>query len=248
MKGLTYETKWIEYPDIAPLCHQLELDTSSPMHTDIRDGKPHYTLPIIHDPSTHTTVADSFKIAQYLDRTYPQSSSSSSTKHVQLVPKSTIALQLAFLQYFTEKVCMPMFPILSLPTTLSLPPRSQEYYRATREAMFGTKIEDIALEGSPQRSEYWRMALEGLSQIHEWSRAKLNYEDSDQDPGKWQYMMGTKPSFSDVIIAAQLIWVRRVLGGESKEWKDVMSISGGRWACLMEEFAEWDRVDENESE
>lgn len=246
MKDLTYETKWIEYPDIAPLCHQLELDTASPMHTDIHDGKPHYTLPIMHDPSTHTTVADSFKIAQYLDRTYPPSSSPSSTKNIQLLPKGTIALQLAFLQYFTEKVTMPMFPILALPTKLSLPPRSQEYYRATREQMFGMRIEDIAPEGSPQRSEYWKLALEGLNQIHEWT--KLNDGISDQDPGKWQYVMGEKPGFSDVMMAAQLIWVRRLLGRESKEWKDVMCISGGRWAWLMEEFAEWDRVDANESE
>lgn len=97
MKDLTYETRWIEYPDIAPLCQQLEVDTASPMHTEVRDGKPHYTLPIIHDPTTSTTIADSFKIAQYLDWTYPSSSSPPSTEYIEMFPKNTTALQSVFL-------------------------------------------------------------------------------------------------------------------------------------------------------
>ncbi|TFK22709.1 hypothetical protein FA15DRAFT_688229 [Coprinopsis marcescibilis] len=35
------------------------------------DGSPSYTLPAIHDSKTNATVSDSFKIARYLDETYP---------------------------------------------------------------------------------------------------------------------------------------------------------------------------------
>ncbi|KAJ7067615.1 hypothetical protein C8F01DRAFT_980401 [Mycena amicta] len=66
-KGLTYMTKWIEYPDIEGLVKDLG---GRPTRAKA-DGRPHDTLPMIHDPSTGETVTDSFKIAVYLDKTYP---------------------------------------------------------------------------------------------------------------------------------------------------------------------------------
>ncbi|KAJ7483558.1 hypothetical protein FB451DRAFT_1234964 [Mycena latifolia] len=47
-KGIPYKTSWVEYPDIEPLSREVG---AAPTRNK-PDGRPHYTLPMIHDPST----------------------------------------------------------------------------------------------------------------------------------------------------------------------------------------------------
>jgi hypothetical protein len=47
-KGIPYKTVWLEYEEIEPFSKRLgALPTSNKP-----DGRPHYTLPMIHDPAT----------------------------------------------------------------------------------------------------------------------------------------------------------------------------------------------------
>ncbi|TFY64395.1 hypothetical protein EVG20_g5963 [Dentipellis fragilis] len=77
-KGIPYQTVWVEYPNIAGLCKRIGAE-----HTEMRPNGPHYTLPVVQDPNTGAIVSDSFKIAQYLDKTYPDT--------IRLVPDGTAA-------------------------------------------------------------------------------------------------------------------------------------------------------------
>ena len=89
-KGLLVKTIWVEYPDIESLYHKLNLEATSKSP----DGGPLYTLPVIYDPSTGSTVSDSAAIAKYLDKTYPNTPV--------LFHKGTDAFQTAFLDAWHE--------------------------------------------------------------------------------------------------------------------------------------------------
>ncbi|TFY65126.1 hypothetical protein EVG20_g5710 [Dentipellis fragilis] len=218
-KGIPYRTVWVEYPHIAALCKRIGAE-----HTQMRRNGPYYTLPVMEDPNTGAIVSDSFKIVQYLDKTYPDT--------VRLVPDGTAAFQAMFIDATSEKVTLPMLKTLIEKIVGLLNPPSSEYFRRTREAAFGVKIEEIAPSG-PARDKVWKEMLEGLSLISKW-----------EAEGKGSFVMGETPSFADLALLALLHWVKVVEGVESKEWKDVMGADGGRWARLYEALEKWIWVDE----
>lgn len=43
------------------------------------------------------------------------------------------------------------------------------------------------------------------------------------------YFMGTTISFADIVLASYSMWIRKILGEESEEWKDIISWNGSRW-------------------
>ncbi|KAI0682851.1 hypothetical protein BC835DRAFT_807562, partial [Cytidiella melzeri] len=51
-KGIPYRTEWVEYPDIEPLCKKIGGSATAKKE----DGRDHYTLPMIYDPSTGEVV------------------------------------------------------------------------------------------------------------------------------------------------------------------------------------------------
>lgn len=66
-KGVPYSTSWVRLPDVSKVRQKL----GEPAGRKFADGTDFYTLPIIRDPATGSTVGDSFDIAVYLQRTYP---------------------------------------------------------------------------------------------------------------------------------------------------------------------------------
>ncbi|KZT66102.1 hypothetical protein DAEQUDRAFT_480082 [Daedalea quercina L-15889] len=64
LKGLPYHMQWVEYPDIASLHKSFGLP---PTYTRTIIA---YTLLMIYDPRTKRVIADSIKIAAYLDDEY----------------------------------------------------------------------------------------------------------------------------------------------------------------------------------
>ncbi|KAF8994799.1 hypothetical protein BDQ17DRAFT_1524749 [Cyathus striatus] len=86
-KNLPYKTIYLEYPDIETTSKNLGIP---PTATKV-DGSPYYTLPAIHDSSTNKALADSLRIAQYLDATYPDTPA--------VVMKGTKCLVLRILTY-----------------------------------------------------------------------------------------------------------------------------------------------------
>lgn len=220
IKGLPYKTTWVEYPDIASVAKQVGAS-----HTSVGPSGPHYTAPFIQDPSKNTVIADSFKIAEYLDAAYPDTTP--------LIPKGTAGLQNTFSETFFTKVGYPIYAYINHATMKQLPERSQIYWRKTREASFGAAIEEIAPEGSVKKTELWKATITGLSTMAEY----LSVQDS-------VFIMGDQPTFADTAVVSVFVWLKRILGEGSKEWQEILETDGGRWGRLIKAFERWETVDE----
>jgi glutathione S-transferase len=68
-KALPYTTTWVPLPDVEKVRRSLQV----PACRKFGDGSDYYTLPVITDPNTNEAVGDSFGIAVYLQKTYPNS-------------------------------------------------------------------------------------------------------------------------------------------------------------------------------
>lgn len=211
-KGIPYKTEWVEYPDIEETLKKLGgVPTSKKA-----DGRDHYTLPAIHDPTTGKIVTDSMNIAAYLDKEYPDTPS--------LLPKGTRAATELLNSHFKSTVLTKLSPLMLPPCCATLNPRSAEYFRRTREKSYGKKLEEFTPPG-PIREEAWAKVKEGLNLLDE-----IYAKNGEEKP----YFFGETFSFADVIVAGCLIWVRIILRPESEEWKAVARWNEGRWAKLLE--------------
>ena len=214
---MKYKTEWIEYPDIEALCKKI----GAPPTEKKADGRDHYTLPAIYDPFTKIVVADSTAIVKYLDRTYPDTS--------QLFPEGTRAFQAITYHLIRPTVLSPILNIIVGRTWKLLNPPSQEYFRRTREASFGKRLEDIGGE------EYWQALESGLGRIKESLEENGNAKDL--------LFAGNRITFADIQLASVLVWLRVVCGDDSEDWQRLGSIHDGKWARFMEQFAKFEQVD-----
>ncbi|KNG83836.1 hypothetical protein ANOM_007356 [Aspergillus nomiae NRRL 13137] len=83
-KRVSYRTEWVDLPEVASTRKALGV----PPSRTFSNGSPFYTLPIIEDPSTGERVGDSFDIALYLEKAYPDAP--------QLFPRSSLGLHASF--------------------------------------------------------------------------------------------------------------------------------------------------------
>lgn len=163
---------------------------------------------------------------QYLDKQYPDTPT--------LIPEGTAALQAVFADTFFSKV-RSLYFYMNIRTYKQLNPASQEHWRRTREATFGVKLEEIAPEGSEKAKQLWGEVLAGLT-------AMAGFMSAGREEGP--FVMGEKPTFADVVVASVLTWAKRLLGENSKEWKEILEADGGVWARYVDAFAKWEKVDE----
>ncbi|KAF8079137.1 hypothetical protein FPV67DRAFT_1467644 [Lyophyllum atratum] len=218
-KGVPYKTEWVEYPDIEALAKKL----GAPPTGKRPDGSPLYTVPIIHDPSTNTTVADSIAIAEYLDKTYPDTP--------KLLPTGTVALQNAFTNAFFA-TGMPALQFAMPATHRILTSGSDAYFRLHREKAFGKTMETLTPTG-PARDEEWAKVKAGLSTVDGWLQAAK---------AEGPYFGGKTPCFSDFFVAARLMWYRQIFGENSPEWTDIKTWDEGRWAAYVESLKPYETV------
>ncbi|KAF9022821.1 hypothetical protein BDZ89DRAFT_1070411 [Hymenopellis radicata] len=210
-KGIEYTTTWIEYPDIAPLYAKLGVRAVF----QNADGTPLHTLPLVHDHATGAIVSDSHAIAEYLDNTYR------APEYAPLFPlgQPSYGLHRAFHDAFEAHInslwqfCLPG-------QYAALNPASQAFFKPSKENMFGKKLEDFAPRGE-----------EGA---REWEKVKAGFDAMDKWYGDNPFVLGDQLSFADMEIAAFVLWIQTVLGVESREWKDVSTWNGGRWAQLLD--------------
>jgi len=210
-KSIPYRTEWVEYPDIEPLSKRLGINPTGKKP----DGSPYYTLPAIHDPSTNTYLADAFTIAEYLEKTYPDTPS--------IFPHETASLQNAFVFALTPSL-MPVSPLI---VPLIFPKlgtkRSEEYFRRTREHNYGKPLEDIIPVGN-ERIELWAKFREGMNLVDK-CMAKTD--------AKGPFVMGDTISWADFLLSGGLMWFKILWGEESEEWKEIASWNEGRWDNLL---------------
>jgi glutathione S-transferase len=218
-KGIPYKTEWVEFPDIEPVCKKLGIPPTSKK----ADGSDHYTLPAIHDPSTGAYMADSILIAEYLDKTYPDTP--------QVFPNNTLALQATFTEALQGKLGV-FFQFIVHVIGSSLNPRSQEPFRGKMEKAFGKAIEEIAPKGEAADAE-WAKFQDGLTKVDSWYA---------KNGGKGPFLLGETASWGDLVVASYLSMWRTLWGEDSQQWKDISSWNNGRWAEIAKALKKYETV------
>ncbi|KAI0640076.1 hypothetical protein C8Q77DRAFT_1045841 [Trametes polyzona] len=216
LKGLPYKTVWVEYPDIARTAQDLGVGPTGTWP----DGTPMYTLPMIYDPSTKTAIAESTAIARYLDATYPNTP--------RAIPEGTESFQEATV-YALGAVMGGAIAKLVMPSIVDrLNDASKAYFKAARERALGGDMAQWSPRGSAIREEQWKQLGAAFGQIARWL-------DAGGDKEK-KYFFGETPTFADIALAARLIWMKRILGDDSDEWKRVERWHEGRWVRQIQAF------------
>ncbi|KIM40954.1 hypothetical protein M413DRAFT_19076 [Hebeloma cylindrosporum] len=213
LKGIPYKTEWVEFPDIEPLCKKLGIPPTGKNAV----GGDHYSLPAIHDPSTGVSLSDSLLIAEYLERTYPDTP--------QVFPHNTIALQVAFVDAFRSNISA-IWDFLTPAACAKFNPRSEEYFRRTRKEWLGKDMEDMAPKGDAAVAE-WARFKNGLDKVDAWYSAKTGAVNGGP------FLLGKTPSWGDIVVASYFVMMRIVWGEDSEQWKDISSWNGGRWAGIV---------------
>lgn len=146
-------------------------------------GRKHkYTVPAIKHVPTNTYVMDSVLIAQFLESTYPDPPvplTSELGREIEAKARSVLA------RAFGTSVMPREMNILS--------PRSQEYFRRTREASLGHRLEDLL---DPVKEEQvWNAVGDGMRAIGELIRTHK---------AEGPFVLGARPSYTDFFIAGNL--------------------------------------------
>ncbi|KXN83373.1 hypothetical protein AN958_01510 [Leucoagaricus sp. SymC.cos] len=208
-KKLSYKTVYLEYPELEPELKKLGI----PPSTNPADGTALYTSPSIVDEANKKQITDSYKIAEYLDKAYPDTP--------QVIPKGTEALQAALYDHL-DQLIMPYWPLLLpiLPPRCMNPP-SAEYFTRTRSAWFGKPLADLEPQGEA-RTEAWKKVEASFDTINGWLSKSSG-----------PYLMGETVTFSDFVLGGFIQSIKLCFGEESEEWKKVQVWNGGRWKAYL---------------
>ncbi|KAF4613743.1 hypothetical protein D9613_008017 [Agrocybe pediades] len=212
-KGIPYKTEWIGVDEIQSRFKELGFNPTR----KFADGSDMYTVPAIHDPSTGVYLADSFLIAQYLDKTYPDTP--------RLLPDGMTGLQAAFEDQFMSAIA-PVTQFIQYPLSQKLYPKDQEAIRRRVESGFGKSLEELAPKGEVALRE-WDKLRDGLGKLDGFY-AKMD----DKGP----FILGEKISWGDIVLAGHFTWMKLAFGEGSQQWKDISSWHGGRWGKLLKLF------------
>jgi glutathione S-transferase len=168
-----------------------------------RDGSEVNTVPVLSDPNTGALITDSLKIASYLEKTYPEKP---------IFPNNSESLIHAFDSAYMSLI-IPGFRPVFLRTAEALSPPNAKFFTEIRS-------KDIPLPWDAEDDKNWGLLEKGYNTAYEW------YQKTD---GKW--IMGDTLSYADFVVAAQLLWYKRVL--KEDEWARISSWNGGKWAQLL---------------
>jgi glutathione S-transferase len=161
----------------------LALDTIAWRFTE-KDKLPHPntgTVPVLVDGER--VVADSWKIAAYLDQRYPNRP---------LFDSAGARAEALLIKYWTERTLHPLvMRMAACDIWRALHPKDQAYFRESREKRLGAKLEDVTADREQTRARF-RQALEPL-------RAML----ADQP-----YICGASPAYGDYIVFGMFMWAR----------------------------------------
>ena len=217
-KQLPYRTEWLEYPDIEGFCRSHDIPPTGTR----ADGSGYYSLPAIHDPKTGIYVADSIKIAEYLEETYPETPA--------VFPDNSLGLQRAFTGALGRGPLAALWQFIMPLTPAILNPPSAEYFRRTKKDSVGGKDWEVAIPQGEERVVEWNKLKEGLGLIANWYKVGQ------------PFIMGETASWGDFAWGGYLWWVRELFGAESQDWKDLDASSEGRWSTLLDALSAYQQV------
>ncbi|KAI1625549.1 hypothetical protein EDD37DRAFT_625017 [Exophiala viscosa] len=183
-KRIPYRTIFLEFPDIEPTLKGLGLL----LNESAVGSKSKYTVPAIHHVPSNTYIMDSSPIAQFLESKYPD----------QPVPlTSELGREI---EAKARAVGGTAFRNSIMPREIRiLSPRSQEYFRRTREAALGHPLEDLL--DQDKEEEAWQAVDNGMRAVSE-----LMQTHKADGP----FVLGSRPSLTDFFIAGSLQSARMV--------------------------------------
>ncbi|KAH6893716.1 hypothetical protein BKA70DRAFT_1571494 [Coprinopsis sp. MPI-PUGE-AT-0042] len=227
-KALLYKTEWVEYPEIASV--YLRHDTPAPTTSH---GSPYYTIPAILDDSSGRVVmiADSVKIAKYLDETYPD------TPKIFPDPgEEAFEKQMAFVNG-QKPTLKAIFPMMWKQTLNILNAESQDHFATARardlNGWYTDKSSLYNIEISEEEKEKgWASYTASLTAMTE------TFGGSDSP----RRFLGDQLSFVDFACASMLIYIREVWGEDSQEWKNIITVNGGRWNIFLRDLEGYQTV------
>lgn len=237
-KGVPYSTSWVPLPDVSKVRRSLNV----PPCRKFADGTDFFTLPIIKDPATDSLVGDSFDIAVYLQKTYPNSGAGdlfppqtldyAPTQYQALAVPLSECRESEFPEY--AKFNMNVDAAFTAHVQLSsqcfpFDPATAEISKAEFARRAGvTSWDDFTLVGEAREKtkESFRNMLGDL--------AKLFLRDTSGP-----FLLGTRASYADLIVGGWLRMMRATL--PKSEWEELRSWHGGLFGRLhdaLEVYAE----------
>ncbi|KAG0060502.1 hypothetical protein BGZ89_012226 [Linnemannia elongata] len=221
-KKVPYSTSWVQLPDIANVRRSLGV----PAARKFADGSDFHTLPMLSDPTHGTIIGDSFDIAVYLQKTYPDSGSGD------LFPPQKLD--------YVFPYDLAMFP-LSERNDIEFAEYS--VFNTNVDAAFSTHmllmahglpfdpaIRDIAIADFVRRAQ--APSWDDMT-VHGEEREKLKRSFCDTLAGladlfkrdsSGPFLLGTQPSFADFIVGGWVKMMHVILPGaeleEARTWHD----------------------------
>ncbi|PTB66598.1 hypothetical protein BBK36DRAFT_1201754 [Trichoderma citrinoviride] len=237
-KAVPYTTSWVRMPDIPQTRRSLGLLACR----KFADGTDFYTLPVVRDASTGVTLGDSFDIAIYLQRTYPDSGAGDLFPAQKLdytfVPSFALAVPLSeradggYSEYYRFNTSVDAAFTSHVPLMVSrmpFDPETEEQTKAEFMRRAGVKSwDDFALtsEAREKLMQSFEAALSDLARL---------YRRDDSGP----FLLGKQASYADFIVGA---WLRMsCICLPESEWDEVRSWHDGVLGKLhdgLEAYAE----------
>lgn len=235
-KALPYTTTWVPLPDVEKVRRSLQV----PACRKFGDGSDYYTLPVIEDPNTSEKIGDSFDIAVYLQKMYPDSGldlfPEQKLDYV-FIPDQASPIPITDLlgrghdeyarfnmnvdEVFTAHV------ILSLDGMLLEPAGEQVFVKRAGVDSFDAFA--CAGEQREQVMVSFENKLEGLANV---------FKKDESGP----FVLGTKASYADLIVGGWLRMANRTL--KSTEWNALRGWHGGVFGQLhdaLDRYAQTDK-------
>ncbi|KAJ6590593.1 hypothetical protein DFH09DRAFT_1245064 [Mycena vulgaris] len=207
-------TEWVELPDVGSVREKIG---AAPVRAHW-DGSDFPTLPVIKDQSTGQVVGDSFEIALYLDKTYPNTPP--------LFPPSTTALQAAY-NIKVDAIFNPY--VILLVHGIPFNPETAEESKATFCWRAATeRWEDLTVQGEERakKLEAFEAALGELAKL---------YARSDGP-----FLDGENPMYADFIVGGWLMFASKTL--PAKKWEDLQTWHDGLWGKLHRTLGKYAEV------
>ncbi|ETS82820.1 hypothetical protein PFICI_04696 [Pestalotiopsis fici W106-1] len=173
-KNVSYKTVFLEFQDIEPTLKDFGL---APNETGTK-----YTVPVIQYVPTGAYMMDSKPISEFIEKTYPSPAvplTSDLGREIEAKTRQGLALT------FRRSLMPREINILS--------PGAQQFFRRTREAAIGHRLEDL-LEGDKEE-QAWAEVAETMR-----SAGELIRTNSAEGP----FVLGAHPSYTDFFIAGSL--------------------------------------------
>ncbi len=228
-KGVPYSTSWVRMLDISKVRRNL----GEPASRKFADGTDFNTLPVMQDAATGSTVGDSFDIAVYLQRTYPNTGAGD------LFPTQTLDYT------FTQNVAF------FAPLSERREGDFAEYARfnSNVDAAFSTHV-PLMLHGmpfDPATSELIKAEFVCRAGVSSWDdfvltgdaheKLKDSFRNMLGDLAKpflrdagGPFLLGQRASYADFIVGAWLRMAQQTL--PETEWEETRGWHGGVFGRL----------------